>query len=241
MKSQLAVEISEYSVNFAILEDGTLLSIDKFIFNDKIDYRYKEQLDQFFLDKKYKEKLFDDCTVSWHTNFSTLIPNNLFVEVKAEDIFRLSFSEKISINDIDYNRVPTVEVVNVYSIPLWVKSFFVTKYPRVVIRHEGSYLLQGIFSSFSNKVKINIVLHADSFLLVVANESGLQFYSYFEFQSTDDIVYHLMYTLHQNNLYFNEGNITLCSSVGSSDEIAIDLMMKLKSFSELNQFKTDIN
>jgi hypothetical protein len=67
MKTQLAIEISENGVNFAHIQDGDVLTVDEFLFKDKIDYRYKEQLEQIFQEKGYKEKEYDEYTLSWYS------------------------------------------------------------------------------------------------------------------------------------------------------------------------------
>ena len=241
MKSQLAIELSENAVNFASIQDGVVLSIDKFTFRDKIDYRYREQLNQIFTDKGYKEKNYDEYSLSWHSIYSTLLPNNVFAEVKSEDLLKLCYSGEISQDNIDYNRIPELAIVNVYTIPLWVKSFFVVKFPRIVIQHEGSHLLHGIFSGSISTLNVSIVIHDSSFNLVITNKEGLQFYSQFDFQMIDDLIYHLVYTLQQKKLLNHNGNLTIYPGVGSTDEQAIELKHKLESLKDLKLFKIEIN
>jgi hypothetical protein len=241
MKTHLAIELSEYAVNFATIEDGVVKTVDSFFFKDKIDYRYKEQLDQIFIEKGYRDKNYDDYSLSWYSVYSTLLPNNVFSETNPEDIFRLCYSADIPHNHIDYNRIPELSIVNVYAIPLWVKSFFVIKFPRIVIQHEGSHLLHGIFAGSTFKLKATIILHNESFNLVISNENGLQFYSQFDWQTIDDVVYHFMYTLQQKSLLSHSGNLTICSSVGASEEQASDLKEKLSSLNDLKTIKIDIN
>lgn len=241
MKSQLAIELSESAVTFASIENGVIQSVDKFHFKDKIDYRYKEQLEQIFIEKGYRERSYDEYSLSWYSLYSTLLPNNVFEETKTDQLFQLCYKEIIPHETIDYNRIPELAIVNVFSIPLWVKSFFVIKFPRIVIQHEGSHLLHGIFSGSTYKLKATIVLHDASFNLVLANESGLQFYAHFDFQSAEDVIYHFMYTLQQNGFLGQKGTLTICTSVGSTEEMATEIKSKLSSLSDLASFNIEIN
>jgi hypothetical protein len=241
MKTQLAIEISEVAVHFAQIEDGIVQSVDKFSFKDKIDYRYKEQLDQIFLEKGYKEKEFDEYSLSWYSIHSTLLPNNVFSETKPEDLFRLCYSTTISNDDIDYNRIPELSVVNVFEIPKWVKSFFVMKFPRIVIQHEGSHMLHGIFAGSTFKLSSYLIIHDTSFSLIITSVNDLQFYSQFEFQSIDDIVYHFIFTMQQKSFFGKEGTVTLCSGVGSSEDQMVELKTKLESLKDLSTYKIRIN
>lgn len=241
MKTQLAIEISENGVNFAHIQDGDVLAVDVFLFKDKIDYRYKEQLEQIFQEKGYKEKEYDEYTLSWYSIHSTLLPNNVFSETKPEDLFRLCYSSDIPSAEIDYNRIPALSIVNVFQVPQWVKSFFVIKFPRIIIQQEGSYLLQGIFAGSTFKLSSYLILHDHSFSLVIAHANELQFYSQFEFQSMDDVVYHFIYTMQQKGFFGKEGMVTLVNGVGSAREQVEELKGKIEQLKDLNSFKIDIN
>lgn len=241
MKTQLAIEISENAVRFAAIQDGVVQSIDNFSFKDKIDYRYKEQLDQIFLEKGYKERVYDEYSLSWYSIYSTLLPNNVFSETKPEELFHLCYSVDIPSDHIDYNRIPELSIVNVYAVPQWVKSFFVLKFPRIVIQHEGSHMLHGIFAGSTFKLSSYLTLHENSFSLVVTSVNDLQFYSQFEFQSIDDVVYHFIYTMQQKNFFGKEGSVTLCSGVGSTDEQVNELKEKLDLLKDLKTYKIEVN
>ncbi len=241
MKNQLAIEISENAVRFATIQDGVVQSIDNYSFKDKIDYRYKEQLDQIFLEKGYKEREYDSYSLSWYSMYSTLLPNNVFSETKPEELIRLCYNADIPSEHIDYNRIPELSVVNVYEIPQWVKSFFVRKFPRIVIQHEGSHLLHGIFAGSTFKLSSYLTLHENSFSLVVTCVNDLQFYSLFEFQAIDDVVYHFIYTMQQKNYIGKEGSLTLISGVGSTNQQIEELQEKLNLLADLKTYKIEVN
>jgi hypothetical protein len=241
MKSHLAIELSEHAVHFARLNDGQVQSVDKFSFKDKIDYRYKEQLDQFLIEKGLREIEFDEYSLSWYSIHSTLLPNNVFGESKPEDLFRLCYSEDIPSGDIDYNRIPELSVVNVFAIPHWVKSFFVIKFPRIVIQQEGSHLLHGIFAGSTFKMKAVICLHRDSFSLVIAHANELEFYSQFVFQSLDDIVYNFMFTLQQKNFFDQNGSIVVYNGVGGNEGQDEELKSRLSVLKDLKSFAIKIS
>ena len=183
MKSQLAIEISENAVRFARLLDTEVQSVDVFFFKDKTDVRYKEQLDDIVKDKGYRNEEFDDYSLSWCSSFSSLLPNNVYSEVNEEDVISLAFKDKIPHDSIDHNRIPELSIVNIFSIPLWVKSFFVIRFPRIVMQHEGSHLLHGLLSAGSFNLQVAIVLHEDNFNITISNKNELLFYSYFDYQN----------------------------------------------------------
>lgn len=236
----LLIELSENAVRFAA-STGDALEKHAFFFKDKKDYRYKEQLDEFLIESGLKQQDFDECSISWSSKRSTLIPTNIFSESKPETLFHLCFGAEVTLSDIDYNRIPEQGLVNLFEIPLWVKSFFVIRYPRSVIQHEGSHLIRGMFSEASFKQKCVLLIYNDYFLLGIVKENKLQFYSVFDYQTNEDIIYHLMFTLQQKDFLKDVGVIQLYTGVGSNDQNINELMQKLQSLADFKKATITVN
>ena len=153
----------------------------------------------------------------------------------------MCFGEETPKDHIDYNRIPEQGIVNLFEIPLWVKSFFVIKYPRSIIQHEGSHVIRGLFSEPSFKLKTTLVIYNDFFLMCIAKENKLQFYTVFDYHFIDDIVYHLMFTLQQKEYLKENGAIQICPGVGSSAEQISELQQKLQSLQDLKNATITVN
>lgn len=205
----LAVEISTGAVRFSKLNGSFVNNTHEFEFVDRQDYRYKEQLKQFIEEAGVKEIDFETFSVSWAGNQSTIVPISVFNESSAESIFKLCFSDKNNQGDIDYNRIMEQSVANVYSIPLWIKSFFVVNFPRIDIQHSGSFALRGIFGGSTFKLKTFILLQQDFFTLIIVKHNELQFYSSFDYTAVEDIIYYLSFTLQQKEMNPDENEIIL--------------------------------
>lgn len=236
----LSIELSETAVRFSSDAYGVLKK-SEFFFKDKQDYRYKEQLEEFLIESGMKNQEFDEHTVSWTSQRSTLIPANIFGESDPEKLFRLCYGNDIPKSNIDYNRIPEQGLVNLYEIPMWVKSFFVVKYPRSLIQHAGSHMIRGIFSEPSFKLSSTVLVFSDFFLLSIVKENKLQFYSIFDYQISDDIVYHLMFTLQQKDFLTQNNTINLCPGIGSTLEKVNELADKLRSLQDLKNSAIRVN
>lgn len=236
----LSVELSEVAVRFTT-SINDVVNHHAFLFKDKKDHSYKEQLEDFIVECGLKNQDFDEQTISWSTIRSTLVPANIFGESNPEKIYRLCFGEETPKDHIDYNRIPEQGIVNLFEIPLWVKSFFVMKYPRSIIQHEGSHVIRGLFSEPSFKLKTTLVIYNDFFLMCIAKENKLQFYTVFDYHFIDDIVYHLMFTLQQKEYLKENGAIQICPGVGSSAEQISELQQKLQSLQDLKNATITVN
>ena len=234
------IELSENTVRF-FESSGDLIQTFEFTFTDKKDYRYKEQLDDFLEQAGLKLQDFEECTISWSSFRSTLIPSNIFSESNPEALFSLCYGKEIPLSHVDYNRIPEQGIVNLFEIPLWVKSFFVIRFPRSVIQHEGSHLIRGMFAEPSFKLKAQLLVYANYFVLAIVKENKLQFYSMFNYQENDDIVYNFMFSLQQKEYMDEISAIQVFPGVGSSNANCVDLVQKLGSLSDLKKASISVN
>ncbi len=236
----LAVELSEIAVRFSALS-GSVQSQKEFIFADSTDIGYKEQMTNFLELSGFRQQSFDEYTISWSSFRTTLVPSNVFNETKPDKIFTLCFGSEISKSNVDYNRIPEHGIVNVYDVPLWVKSFFISTYPRSIIQHEGTHFLRGLFLSKKSRLSVNILIHHNYFLLVVVDANKLQFYSTFEYTTLEDVLYYLMFTFQQKNYLNTELFIRICPSFSSDKSITIQLKQHLTKLQELDKATVEID
>lgn len=223
----LAIDINTQSVKFTKLNGHFVVDQHSFTFLEKQDYRYKQQLEEFWEEMQWKQMDFDEVTISWSEKDSTLVPTNVFNESDKDAIYQLCFGVN-TIGGISYDRLPMQGVVNVYSIPMWVKSFFVMRFPRVIIQHEGTHLIRGVFNGQTFKLKAKIICHENHFMLALVKESNLIFYSTFEYQSLEDLIYYFSYSLQQLGLQDQDVEIELaCGSGTKIDMEEVSKMLKL--------------
>ncbi|HLU87675.1 MAG TPA: DUF3822 family protein [Taishania sp.] len=237
--THLSIDINLSAVKFTKLSGAIVIKEEIFTFVEKQDYRYKQQLEEFWQQSGFKENEFDEVTLSWSDYQTTLVPVNLFNESSKDDLFRLSYGEPISSDLIDYNRLPMQGIVNVYSIPLWVKSFFVIRFPRIIIQHEGSHLVRGIFNGSTFSLNAMIVVHEQHFLVAICHENKLKYYSSFTFNALEDIVYYYSFTCQQLELMGGDHNLTLCNGVASSIDLAVLESLLEKVFQSKIHIKID--
>jgi hypothetical protein len=236
----LFIELSENAVRFtSILGESTEKKM--FSFKDKIDYKYKEQLDSFFNEAGLKNLDFDEYSISWSGKRSSLIPTNIFAESNAKALFNLCFGSNVAAGDIDYNRIPEQGIVNVFDIPIWVKSFFVIRFPRSVIQHESSHFIRALFMSPSFKLRCALLVYDDFFQLAIVKENNVQFFSLFEYLETDDIIYNFMFTLQQKKYVSSMEQIDMYAGVGCSDLVISELTTKIQSLADLKNVPLFVN
>ena len=220
----LAVQISEFNARLNYFDSFSETHLNQWDlnFNDKLEYRYKEFLNDYFLSEGIFKLEVDECLVSWEGARSTLVPSGLFVESNASEIFKTSFGANFIKANIDFNRLAKLNIVNIFDRPLWLKSFFVLKYPSVIIQHEGSYLLKYLSQIVKKNGGILSVLsiHQNYFSLIIFQDEELKAYLTNKYDHKDDIIYHYANVSNQLNMLKLNGVLKITSSSKKTDDIA---------------------
>ena len=234
----LTVQISNDNARLSYIVSSKCKKTWNITFDDQIAYRYKEYLNDFFLNEGIFKLNIDECVVSWSSFKSSIVPDSLFTESTPRDIYKTTFGDEIKKSEIDFNRIPNLNIVNVFFNPLWLKSFFVLKFPSVIIKHEGTHLLRYLSSTAKNDSKLKIVLSiSDSyFFFIIFQGVSLKSYLLNDYNHEDDIIYHIGFASNQLGISNEEGVIDIVSNSNRSDDKINGIkekIVKLKLFPKI--------
>jgi hypothetical protein len=235
-KKQLIIDIDRESVRFTRLVGISVEQQFHFDFKDKTDFGYKDQLDVFLGKTDFRALDWDEYSLSWFSEKSTLLPYSVFNDIDKEKVFELAYGKSTAENSIDFNRISEFTGANIYEIPMWVKSFFVTRFPRMVFQHEGSHVIRGLISGAGFGLNLLLSLHENHFLILATHNNELKYYNTFEYQVAEDIVYHTAHLLQQNNWQELKGKLHFVPALLTSKdkaEKAKDMFLKLPPFQKL--------
>lgn len=129
---------------------------------------------------------------------NTLVPVDIFNYSKAEDIFKLNYPAPF--DNLDYNRIPELGMVNIYELPVWIKSLFVIKFPRIKITHPATVLLKGVFDEDAWRQRIHLYIEKDSFYLLITAKNKLEYFNRFDMTNFADLIYHILFVLEQKEI-----------------------------------------
>lgn len=218
---QLSIELSDSEIRFAILKDHKVLNH----FSEQFDQKNRESIEKIIKSNENLNFDFGDVTLSYSEAKSTLVPVQLISESKPEKLFSFCFGKQNE--NIDYNRIPELGVANIYEIPLWVKSAFVINFPVINIYHSNTIFLKGIFNETVFKPKAHILLYEDYFSLIIVSKTHLLLSNQYQYKTSEDIIYHLLFALEQKELDRDKVEVNIYGNKTKED-----LISKLKA--ELN-------
>lgn len=234
-KKHLTIELSNNDVHFVVLQNGIVVLRHYILFPNSNEIEIKELLSSKLTELDLNTDSVHEITLSWSSPNSTLVPNSIFLNSNEREIYSLCFG-KVNDGSVDYNRIPEQSLVNIYSIPDWVKRFFVIKFPRVIIQHTGSHSIRTLLNQEAFKLKVLVDIKTDFFTVIISKHNELQFYSHFEYQTIDDIIYHLVFTLQQKELTKESGKLIISTFSSFSTENLEALKKAFNSINEFNQF-----
>jgi hypothetical protein len=192
----LALEISQTRLAFFDLrkEGCTLLLEDVFL--NLNETSCKETFTKNFELLPSSDKI-DQITCSFIGPNFTLVPMHLFNVSKPDSLLQFASSDVIPKNDVEYNRLPEWNAVMVYQMPYWIKKMLIPKFPTVVIQHDLTHQLRFLNHGSLALPKIVVSLHHGMFTVSFRNNGEIVHISTQDFQTEDDILYHLLMCLEQ--------------------------------------------
>lgn len=237
--THLAIQLAEHAIHFVSLRNDIVQNESLVLLDQDSDSSRKELLDKHFSDSNFLKSEFDEITLSWSFKRTTLVPNAVFADSSANSIFELCYGKESLQHDIDYNRISELSVINVYEIPSWIKRYFVIKFPRINIQHEGSHIVRKNLSENAFKLKATVVLYNGYFHLTIVKHNNLEFYSSFDYQNHEDVIYHLMFALQQKEMTNENGTLEFITGPGIDKSILDKLKTDIARINDLKKFKFD--
>lgn len=217
-KTQLVLEINAQRMSAFRLKDQVVSPIAAMTCTNRSDHGYKQTLQELVAACGNPDD-YDAFSCSYSHEQATLVPMLLFGESKPELILNLTTHTDIPKDETDYNRLPEWNIVNVYRLPMWIKSALIMKIPRVVIQHELTHVLRFLNTGSTIPLRTHIVLQEGHFCMVVRKDGQIAHASYQSYQSAEDVLYHLLYTYQQLNIT-TKGELFLQTSTEALRAIA---------------------
>lgn len=191
----LCMDLKQDEFSYAIVNKSSKSVVD-FQHFDIADYS-RESLDKLIAGELFRYD-FADFILTCGSLRNTLVPTTIFNASKPAELFKFNYSAPI--DNLDYNRIPELDIVNIYELPIWVKAAFVIRCPRVKMVHRSTVLLKGVFNQPTFHQKIHLFIEKDSFYLFITERSKLTFFNRFDFLNAADIIYHLLFVLQQKEI-----------------------------------------
>lgn len=229
---QLLFEITSHRITASLLVENSVTPIYSSDCSDTSEQGYKTTLQHAVADLGDLSG-YTDFSCSYSSAVQSLVPGSLFNASTPSEILNLTHQQVTSSNETDYNRLPEWSMVNVYYLPLWIKSVLVPKMPRIVIQHELSHVIRYLATGSTIGLKTIVIIHEHQFCVVIRKEGNIAHASYQTLQSAEDIVYHLLYCF-QAFKEVEKGEIHFFDSTEKNHTVSLKALEIMKTIPQFN-------
>jgi hypothetical protein len=223
----LLFEVSSNQFTLSYLETDNVLSNWNLDISSKTEFQKKEVISDFLVKEGITLLDYSNVLVLWSNQNAVMIPSKLLDYSKPDVLMRFAFGNDINPNEIDFNRIPLLNTSIIYSIPLWVKSLFVLKFPGSKIIHRTTSNIYYLETKSSFNKLFGILNIEEGFIsfIVFHNDQPITFIQN-NFETLEDIVYFVTYTLQ---------NLTVIDLIGKID--VLNLVSKINSDELITRIK----
>lgn len=232
--TQLCFEVGSADFSFAEINLNTkeILRAEQIPLNPR-SVQLKKEAILALLNQHELSKFDGEVSLSFKGSKTTLIPQNIFGDTSAKAIFELCFSQ--SSDSVEHKRFYEQTLVNVYEIEDWVKLLFVVRYPRIIIEHETTHVLRGIFNLPSFEPAIHIVPNHKYFSIFACSKNNIDFFNTFEYENAHDVLYYTMSAW--NNTQYDDKQVKLRWHQNQTDALLNEFQDLLKKVKKANEFE----
>lgn len=216
--NNLLFEVSDSRFSVHYLSSNRLASSWSIDLSSKAELLKKDIIADFLIKEGISLLNYSNALVLWSSKNVVLVPSNLFAHSDFDKLFELHFGKNYSKNDSDYNRNHLLGTVSLFTIPLWIKSLFVSKFPGSKIIHNSTAWLNYL-SAKNTSVKFHGILAiAEShFDFVVFSMDKPILFLQNSFNEMEDIIYHISFSMQKMNLLDNKGIVEIFDFNGNSN------------------------
>ena len=182
---------------------------------------------------------FSSVKIIHYNNLSTVVPEPLFDKNNA--LSYLKFNSKIMQNDyVAYDKIFNNECVNVYIPYVNINNYIFKMFDSFVYNHYSSIILEKVKLTEKNTATPSLYLNinANHIELTYFVKNKLMFYNRFDFNTKEDIIYYLLFTIDQLKLNPEETPVVITGNISEDDD---NYKIIYKYIRNVSTFNSEIN
>jgi len=165
-----------------------------------------------------------NVTLIWVNNKNTFIPNVLFDAGNKENY--LKFNHTLEEDEtVVIDNLKMLDAKNLYALPACLDITLKSLYKSISIHHYSSSLVENLLSKHKNDSEKKLFVHvqADHLEVIVTEGKNLIFYNTFNYQTSEDFVYYVLFVTEQLKLNPEKTELTLLGEVEKDSAIYLTL------------------
>jgi hypothetical protein len=200
---KLSIQVRLNGLSFCIWNssNGEVAWYHKEDFNKEYNpVKILQHIEELYKQEKQLNQPVDDVVLLFSHDLYTFVPKEFFIEDEASSY--LKFSTKILKTDIvAHDHLENRDLVNVYIPYTNINNFFFEKYGEFEFRHSSSVLVEQAFNiGEAGATKAILNAFKGYYDLVIVQDNELLFCNTFTYETKEDFIYFILFTLEQLKL-----------------------------------------
>jgi len=205
----LSIELSEKSISYCIVDKNKYRCYLLFSQNYESQNLLKILNEDEFITREFLSK-----SISFVNFPNTLIPKELYNEKDKKNIFSVNHSltnEELVIDELKS------KIINLYAIPNTIFQTVKNVIPEAIFRSNSSILIN-YFLSLNNLQETMFLFLKDSYInIVVTKGDSLIFQNKFEYQTKEDLLFYVLFSIQQLNFSNEEINTVIYGNISKEE------------------------
>ena len=205
----LSIELSEKSISYCIVDKNKYRCYLLFSQNYESQNLLKILNEDEFITREFLSK-----SISFVNFPNTLIPKELYNEKDKKNIFSVNHSltnEELVIDELKS------KIINLYGIPNTIFQTVKNVIPEAIFRSNSSILIN-YFLSLNNLQETMFLFLKDSYInIVVTKSDSLIFQNKFEYQTKEDLLFYVLFSIQQLNFSNEEINTVIYGNISKEE------------------------
>lgn len=244
----LSIQISLSGLSFCILNrtSNTIEHLKSISFDKKATpFEALERLITVLETNTIFEQTFDSVLLIYQNELSTCVPKSLFKEENSADY--LKFNAKILNTDfIAYDEISANDSINVFVPYMNINNYIFDRFGIFEYKHASTILIQNLIQNIedSKNTELYINVSKNHFEIVAIDKGKLVFYNTFEYQTKEDFIYFILFTLEQLKLNPETILTKLMGEISKEDdlyEIVYEYIRFVDFINPFHNFKFNVN
>lgn len=202
--------------------------------------RILKEIQEIFNHEKSLQQDFESVSVIHQNTLSSLVPDAYFKEGDLKNYLKYSI-KTITTDLIVYDDLNFIKAKNVYVPYVNINNFIFQHFGEFEYRHHSSILIEKLFSHSDNTLNFCINVSQSLLDIAVIKDSEILFYNNFEYQTKEDFIYYILFTLEQLELSTEKTNISITGDINKQSELYEILYTYVRNINFLNSNNSIFN
>lgn len=241
---ELSIQVHLSGLSFCILNrsDNSISYLNHFNFEKKLTPNHLlEELKKTLSSESAFSELFSVVTLIYQNELATVVPQSLYSDLNKADY--LKFNSKILQTDvIECDELAINQSVVVYVPYMNINNYIFETFGEFTFKHSTTVLIDSLLqrTDKGDQPEVFVNVNSNHFEMLVVKSEGLQFYNYFEYQTSEDFIYYLLFSLEQQQLNPEDVTVNFTGDIEKDDTLytmAYTYIRHVKLFEPNHRFK----